>query len=821
MATLIRELKDELLEEETREASQTDFNDVNFGNIPPLGSIAGVKFNDINGNALRDPGEPGLPNFTIYVDANINGVFDPNEPSSITDADGNYFLSNLLPGVYPVREIQQPGFGQTTPDPFLSINGDNITNIDIGNAPSLGSIAGVKFNDINANGFRDAGEPGLPNFTIYLDTNNNSVLDSGEPGSITDANGNYSFNGIPSGVYPVREVQQPGFVQTTGDRVINLNGENFSNIDIGNAPPLGSIAGVKFNDFNGNGFRDAGEPGLPNFTIYLDTNNNNILDSGEASSITDANGNYLFGNIPSGVYPVREVQQPGFAQTTPDPVINLNGENFNNIDIGNAPPLGSIAGVKFNDFNGNGFRDAGEPGIDNFTIFLDLNNNGALEDNEPRSITDANGNYFFSGLPSGVYVVKELQQQAFRQTTADPVIDLNGENFSNIDIGNTAIFGSISGTKYSDLNANGIRDAGEIGLENVTIYLDNNNNDILDPEEPISVTDSQGNYNFTGLPSGIYVVREVPQFGLTQTTNTPVINLNGETFTDINIGNVGSLSAIAGVKFNDLNNNGIRDTGEPGLGNFTLYLDNNNNNIFDPEEASTVTDADGNYLFANLPSATYIIRELQQPGFVQTTPDRIVTVNGNSFNDINIGNSQAVGSIRGVKFNDFNANGVRDIGEPGLSDFTIYLDINENNVFDTGEPASITDANGNYFFDNLPPGRYTVREVQQPGFVQTTPDPVVVIDPSASPNTVTAIGNDALTGPLSQESITGSQVFLSSGSTDAGESGEIQEIARFDGGTVEDLLGGSSGESTLEISTGAMEDMAIAIPSETGEFSLV
>ena len=706
-------------------------------------------------------------------------------------------------------------------------------NVNFGNVPPLGNIAGVKYNDFNRNGIREPEEPGLPEVTIYLDVNNNNNFDPNEPGSVTDFNGNYLFSNIPAGIYPVREVPQSGFTLTTGDRIINLNGEFFENINIGNAIQAnGSIAGVKYNDLNRNGIREAGEPGLPEVTIYLDANNNNNFDPNEPGSVTDFNGNYLFSNIPAGVYPVREVPQNGFTQTTGDRIINLNGENFENINIGNAQPtLGSIVGIKFNDLNGNGQLEAGETGLPNFTLYLDANNNSRIDDNEPRSITDANGNYFFRDVPSGNYFLREEQQLGFVQTTEDRFILLNGENFSNINVGNSSTQGSIAGIKFNDLNGNGQREPGEPGLGNFTIYLDLNNNNILEPDELSTVTDSEGNYSFNNLPSSIFVVREVEQFGFSPTTPPRVINLNGQNFTGIDIGNARPIGTIAGVKYNDFNTNRVREANEPGIEGITIYLDNNNNRSLDTGEARTVTDSQGNYAFTELAAGTYPVREVLSSGFTQTTPDPFITVNGDSFNNINIGNVRSLGSIRGVKFNDLNGNGVLNSGEPGLSGFTIYLDINNNEILEPGEPASVTDANGNYFFDDLPGGTYIVREVQQPGFIQTTIVPIITINPDTNLSNVAVLGSvDTLTQqPLAPEqTVEGTIVVLASGSTDgqvALAPEAIQQIAVFDGSTpVEQLLSsasiGGGSEPSFRLSS-ALDLDTIALASDTGELAIV
>lgn len=78
-------------------------------------------------------------------------------------------------------------------------------------------------------------------------------------------------------------------------------------------------------------------------------------------------------------------------------------------------------------------------------------------------------------------------------------------------------------------------------------------------------------------------------------------------------------------------------------------------------------------------------------------------------------------SIAGVKFLDSNFNRQQDVGEPGLSDWTIYLDLNNNGILNAGEPSTLTDATGHYAFNNLTPATYIVREVLRTGWVQTAP----------------------------------------------------------------------------------------------------
>ncbi|MDJ0557460.1 MAG: SdrD B-like domain-containing protein, partial [Microcoleaceae cyanobacterium MO_207.B10] len=364
--------------------------------------------------------------------------------------------------------------------------------------------------------------------------------------------------------------------------------------------PTGNISGLKFNDINSNGRLDPDEFGLGNFTIYLDINNNGFLDFNEPANITNNDGSYFFGNLPPNNYVIREIQQPGFIQTTPDPFITVYpGSNITGINIGNTSNIssnrGSIRGTKFNDTNTNGRLDPGELGLGDITLYLDLNQNGFFEDGEARTITDSNGEYAFSDLPSNTYIVREISPPGFIQTTPDPVLNITpGTNVSNINIGNVNSRGSIRGTKFNDTNTNGRLDPGELGLGDVTLYLDLNNNGFFEDGEARTITDGNGQYSFQDIPADTYTIREIPQPGFIQTTPDPIVNVRpGNNITDINIGNVNSRGSISGTKFNDTNTNGRLDPGELGLGDVTLYLDLNNNGFFEDGEARTITDGNG------------------------------------------------------------------------------------------------------------------------------------------------------------------------------------------------------------------------------------
>jgi uncharacterized membrane protein YidH (DUF202 family) len=80
---------------------------------------------------------------------------------------------------------------------------------------------------------------------------------------------------------------------------------------------------------------------------------------------------------------------------------------------------------------------------------------------------------------------------------------------------------SISGTKFLDLDSNGIKIPSEPGLANYTIYWDEVNNARWDPGETYVQTDENGEYSFTKLSSGTYIIRELVSSGDKFQPNSP------------------------------------------------------------------------------------------------------------------------------------------------------------------------------------------------------------------------------------------------------------------------------------------------------------
>ncbi len=194
----------------------------------------------------------------------------------------------------------------------------------------------MKFHDLNANGVKDQGEPGLAGWeiTAYVDANANGIRDAGEntvgASAVTGAGGTYSMSLNP-GRYVVCETQQAGWTQSYpagsicnpgGGWAINLtSGQLDSDNDFGNWLKA-TKSGMKFEDVNGNGIKDQGDSGLAGWVIraYADTNGDGVLQATEttiaASATTGSSGTYSLSLNP-GKYVVCEVAQSGFTQTAP------------------------------------------------------------------------------------------------------------------------------------------------------------------------------------------------------------------------------------------------------------------------------------------------------------------------------------------------------------------------------------------------------------------------------------------------------------------------------------------------------------------------
>lgn len=216
----------------------------------PIGSISGMKFDDLNGNGKKDPGEIGISDWIITLKKP-----DGTSANTSTDSNGNYTFDDLLIGTYTVEEAHQSGYIQTFPIAPEAYKIDikarsKEVNKDFGNF-KLGKIDGQKFEDLNANGTKDPREVGLAGWQINLTGKDTIENVDVSRTTITDTNGRYNFTGLMAGNYTISETLQKGWIQTTpstGNYVVSITsgaviaGQDFGNFHKGDITGGGWIS---------------------------------------------------------------------------------------------------------------------------------------------------------------------------------------------------------------------------------------------------------------------------------------------------------------------------------------------------------------------------------------------------------------------------------------------------------------------------------------------------------------------------------------------------------------------------------------------------
>ena len=720
----------------------------NFGDT--LSTLAGSVYADSNNNGIREGSETGISGVPVRLDwSGPDGIFGTADDvtgldTSTTGSNGGYLFSDLLTGVYRVVETSQPapytdgletagsdGGNTATNEQISAIPvaaGTDLTDYNFGEVPPANPfISGSVYIDSNNNGIRDPGEPGIPGVTVTLTGLNGGTV-------TTDANGNYVFINLTAGSnYTITETQPNEYgngLENSSNTISipSLPATGSSNNNFGEIP--GSISGVVYFDADNSGTLTAGDTRLPGVTVSLQDGNgnpvNNPLTGQPYVVTTGADGSYLFENLPAGNYHVVETQPSSYNDGAENPGTGNSSTVNDRIDVtlaagassidNNFAELGAaLSGTVWVDTDRDGTIDGAEAGrISGVTIKL-YDKNGNLVG---TTTTAVDGSYSFTNLPPGDYTIVQEQPNAYGSSTPNTIaVSLTKTGLTDQNFGET--LGSLSGMVYADVNRNGIHDAGEPGIPGVTVTLtgtDINGNSV----NRTAITDVNGSYSFGDLLAGNYQLVEtqpagyndgqeqVGSAGGTIPTNDTIATVPlgaGVNASDYNFGEVSA--SMSGTVWLDRDRDGSLDAGEPGIGTITIELRNNNGDLI----ATTTTNSDGSYSFIGLPGGDYQIIELQPNGYGSTTSNTIsVTVpNDGLISNQNFGDS--LGSINGAVYIDANADGVRDVGEAGISGVTINLTGTDLN----GKPVTrmvTTDNNGAYSFGDLLAGSYTVIESQ-------------------------------------------------------------------------------------------------------------
>jgi hypothetical protein len=656
-------------------AGETD-DEQDFGYVGTA-EVGDLVYYDIGGNNVLDAGDPGLPNVSVRLDLDLTGDGATNySTTTMTDADGRYLFTGLPAGkvfITPLRPMgTSPTFdadgGQDGTSSTVLTGADTVLNQDFG-FTGMGSVGDHIWLDMDGNGMKNNGEPGLSGVRVllYVDLDNDGRSEFTRE-TFTDEYGRYRFTRLPGGTHTVAvdAATLPEGVeeQTWGaggvlDLVFDIFlGSGTDLLDYDYAFTGNRILGDRvWMDLDGDGLQDAGEPGIPGVQVFLSMD---LEPDGEpdyyALAATDSDGAYSFNRLPGGAtsftVQINQATLPeGLSPSwdidgvvTPHTASGLtigDDEARNDIDFGYTG-TNSLGNRIWYDRNGNGLQDAGEPGIPGISVTLrgDFNRDG-IADQRTRK-TDADGRYLFSHLPEGTFRV-EVEHGGLPGGML-PTWDMDGihdsphtvlavtirENQSEegVDFGYIGT-GAIGDMVWFDTNGDGVHDAGEPGIGGVRVCLEGD----LDGDGSVDFSTStdtlvDGTYGFEDLPSAAYrlyvdmTTAPPPAVG---TTPQPMsIDLGpGEEYdlADFGLDVEYPASMIEGFVFDDVDRDGLFRGGELGIQGVTITLVNLDSGVLQ----QFTTETNGYYHFSELPAGRYQVQEADLPGMESTTANtRIV-----------------------------------------------------------------------------------------------------------------------------------------------------------------------------------------------------
>jgi len=564
--------------------------------------------------------------------------------------------------------------------------------------------------------------------------------------------------------------------------------------------PPSSVGNFVFNDDNRNGVQDDGETGVAGVAVTLiGAGKDGVFGTGDDTTedkVTDGNGLYQFDQLGASKYKLEfsgiasdkafTAKDQGGDDALDSDVnalgrtaeFNLGiGQSNTTLDAGLVTKLGAIGDYAFLDRNRNGVQDPTEAYT---SVVVKLHGAGADgqfgtgDDTTDTQETDQTGHYLFNNLLAGKYQVEFVNDfpslvsyaaanvggDDTRDSDIDPttglsqVIDLAaGEINTTVDGGFVINPASVGDFVFYDKNGNGVQDAGEAGVANVTVTLTGaGRNDFLGSSNNTVVTtttDSTGHYLFTGLETitDYQITFSALPSGYAFTTantgsddsidsdagidgKTNVFQVQAGSFNDsFDAGLVAKAGSVGDFVFIDKNGNGVQDTGEAGVAGAKVILTgaglDGTFGTADDTSTDTTTDANGKYVFNNVAGdQDYKVSVSNTPaGYAFTaqgagsdrTADSDVDASGNSNafhlnagetkTDIDAGLVAKAGSVGDFVFIDKNGNGVQDTGEAGVSGAKVILTgAGLDGTFGTADDTTTdttTDANGKYVFNNV------------------------------------------------------------------------------------------------------------------------
>ncbi len=683
---------------------------------------------------------------------------------------GEYFLEVTLPDdhqfVFPQEggSVILPASGkQSRSLPFTLSAGQARNDMHIGASKASCYIKAFIFEDKNQNGGRSTAETmlrGVP-VVLYYEANGEWLPIAS---ATSDREGCATFWDLTPGTYRLSaELPQPYIIGPLGEKV---NGwynsippcdssfgmtEPFTvargtSLGVGvGAVSTGSVSGVIWHDVNLNGRFEATEGGYAGATVTLTSESAGV----SRSVTTDESGSYRFDLLLAGDDYILAVALPesamftlpggdslftegyAFTQSAKIKVYDQSEAQVQSIGV---IPVSTLTVQLYNDLNANGSYDADEP------VFAGARVEVLTEDTvRAAAVSDGAGTAFIPVvrggecfvrciLPAGqVFTVAGVQNDfTALAATGDltiPCALAHGEN--TLLYAGVTLPAAVSGMLFNDKNITGVQDGGEAGLPGFTVQAINADGDVVAQTE----TDENGRYAFNSLLPAMHTVRFLltDAYVFTEYSETGAAVENNIIFQSASYGEAAPLHLLPGQSVSNINGGIFRSATvsgavllSTGLSSLPVKggMENVQITLLDEygapvsDTTTTYTDAEGSFYLKGALPGTYMLEYLLPANAAFTQPETgaesIVSApfTVGSADDLHLEPLYAIhtGTLSGVIYQDENLSGAYEADEPVFSGIRLTL---ENTDLGLIYETSTLD-NGQYIFDLLRPGAYTI-----------------------------------------------------------------------------------------------------------------
>lgn len=716
------------------------------------GSIAGNIWYDINCNGLQDADETGYAGAALSLINESAGV----SRTLTSDENGNYLFEKLLEGTYSLTVtlpqdvmFTLPGgeslftegyvFTQST---TVSVETEKTTSMQkIGVIP-VTTLAVQVYNDLNANGLQEEGEPPFAGAGLNVIVNGTPLLSASSDGNglafipVLRGGDMQLQLSLPAGQVFTVPGEGNAFTALDAQSVITLDvalphGEN-SRYMAGVTLPA-SISGTLFNDSNISSLLDNGEGGLEGFTVQAINMNNEVA----AQTATDKDGFFRFDSLLPAQHTIRFCLPDAYVFTdySDAEIAARNQVIFQTEKYGETEVISLVPGQAVEGIYGGAFRSAtvsGEVllsagkaaqqltgGMEDVFIEL-LTEDGIPVSDTTTAYTKADGSFYLKGalpgtyclqytLPEGCIFTKPLlDNNVFisEPFVLDTAVDLTMPTLSAVQSG------GLSGTLYYDSNVNGLQDeSADMRFDNIVVTLVNTDFDMTYETR----TTSSGSFIFYDLRPGAYEISLSLSDGLcfaydasslipatTASAATAQFTLlAGEQLDDRNIA-IATPAALSGTLYFDLINNNEMDADDYGAKSVTVVLQS----VDALHSYTAITDDGGAFAFDSVVPGNYQLLVSLTSDCIPADGNPAQLIDGFYFSDVRIEDGEQASLTYAILRYAMVSGRVyaTDGSLKGVAGRTIKL-YDENG---TVLKETLTDENGVYSFSQLKPANYSL-----------------------------------------------------------------------------------------------------------------